>query len=201
MNKGLKNMSNEELVVGYRNTGNEGYLADLISQNAGLFNILAGSYVSSIPHSELEDLLSESYIAMMDAIKDFDESRGFTFSTLLKTYVRQRLNKIYNTETRKKRFTGSTPVSYESLVEINREAGDSITTNIFSVECEDFSSVEFKELVSSLGLNEKEKVVVNVLMQGGSKGEVAKCLNVKPATVTYYLRSLAKKFEIAGVCI
>jgi len=199
MKTGLSNMSNEDLVVAYRESGNEGYLQELITKNTGLFNILAGSYVSSIPHSELEDLLSESYIAMLDAIKDFDASRVFSFSTLLKTYVRQRLNKIYNTETRKKRFTGSSPVSYESLVEINREGGQAPTA--FTVECEDIKSVEFSQLLASMELNEKERVVINILMQGSSKGEVARALNVKPATVTYYIKSLAKKFEIAGVCI
>jgi RNA polymerase sigma factor (sigma-70 family) len=199
MKTGLFNMSNEDLVVGYRESGNEAYLQELMNKNKGLFNLLAGSYVNSIPNSELEDLVSESYIAMLDAIKDFDPSRGFSFSTLLKTYVRQRLNKIYNTETRKKRFTGSSPVSYESLVEINRDGGQAPTA--FTVECEDIRSIEFSEVLASMDLNEKEKVVVNILMQGSSKGEVAKALNVKPATVTYYLRSLAKKFELAGVCI
>lgn len=110
MNTGSRN--NEELVKLYKESRDEAYLAELISQNTGLINILVSSYLSSIPNSELEDLVSESYIPMLKAIEDFDEKQGFSFSTLLKAYVRQHLNRLYNEATRKKRFTGSTPVSY-----------------------------------------------------------------------------------------
>ena len=82
MNKGSRN--NEELVKLYKESRNEEYLAELISQNTGLINILVSSYLSSIPNSELEDLVSESYIPMLKAIEDFDEKQGFSFSTLLK---------------------------------------------------------------------------------------------------------------------
>lgn len=175
-------------------------MAELISQNTGLINILVSSYLSSIPNSELEDLVSESYIPMLKAIEDFDEKQGFSFSTLLKAYVRQHLNCLYNEATRKKRFTGSTPVSYESLVEINKEGGSELDSS-FTVELEDISSVEFMDLLSSLNLNDKEQVAVNVLMAGGTKGEVAKALKCTPATANYYFKSIRKKFVFAGVAV
>ena len=198
MNTGSRN--NEELVKLYKESRDEAYLAELISQNTGLINILVSSYLSSIPNSELEDLVSESYIPMLKAIEDFDEKQGFSFSTLLKAYVRQRLNRLYNEATRKKRFTGSTPVSYESLVEINKEGGSELDSS-FTVELEDISSVEFMDLLRSLNLNDKEQVAVNVLMAGGTKGEVAKALKCTPATANYYFKSIRKKFVFAGVAV
>lgn len=75
MNTGSRN--NEELVKLYKESRDEAYLAELISQNTGLINILVSSYLSSIPNSELEDLVSESYIPMLKAIEDFDEKQGF----------------------------------------------------------------------------------------------------------------------------
>ena len=198
MSKGLKN--NEELVKLYKESRNEEYLAELITQNTGLINILVSSYLSSIPNSELEDLVSESYIPMLKAIEDLDEKQGFRFSTLLKAYVRQHLNRLYNEATRKKRFTGSTPVSYESLVEINKEGGSELDSS-FTVELEDISSIEFMDLLRSLNLNEKEQVAVNVLMAGGTKGEVAKALKCTPATANYYFKSIRKKFVFAGVAV
>lgn len=198
LNAGLR--SNEDLVVLYRESRNEAYLQDLITQNKGLINILVGSYVSSIPNAEHEDLVSESYIPMLRAIEDFDTSLGLTFSNLLKVYVRQHLNRLYNEATRKKRYTGSTPVSYESLVEINKDGGE-VTDSYFTVECEDISSFEFMDLLRSLNLNEKEQVAVDVLMAGGTKGEVAKALNCTPATANYYFKSIRKKFVFAGVAL
>lgn len=198
MSTGLR--SNEELVVLYRESRNEEYLKELITQNRGLINILVGSYVNSIPNAEHEDLVSESYIPMLKAIEDFDASLGLTFSNLLKVYVRQHLNRLYNEATRQKRYTGSLPDSLDRLQEINKEGG-SETDSTFTVECEDISSFEFMELLSSLNLNDKEQVAVNVLMAGGTKGEVAKALKCTPATANYYFKSIRKKFVFAGVCV
>ena len=198
MNTGKR--TNEELVVLYRESGREAYLQELITQNRGLLNILVGGYVESIPNAEREDLISESYIPMLRAIEDFDESLGLTFANLLKVYVKQHLNRLYNEATRKKRYTGSTPVSYEGSVEINRDGGE-VTERYFTVECEDITSVEFFDLLTSLNLNEKEQVAVRVLLAGGTKGEVAKALSCTPATANYYFKSIRKKFVLAGVTL
>lgn len=192
--------TNEELVVAYRTTRNERYLEELINQNKGLMYMIVEPFVHSIPNSELEDLTSEAYIPMLNAIEDFDEERGLTFSNLLKVYVRQHLSRLYNEATRQKRYNGSTSMSYESLAEINREGGSEGDT-YFTVECEDFNSVEFMALISSLGLNEKEQVAVNVLMAGGTKGEFAKALRCTPATANYYFKQLRKKFVLAGYSV
>lgn len=192
--------TNEELVVAYRTTRNEQYLEELINQNKGLMYMIVEPFVHSIPNSELEDLTSEAYIPMLNAIEDFDEERGLTFSNLLKVYVRQHLSRLYNEATRQKRYNGSTSMSYESLAEINREGG-SEGDSFFTVECEDFNSVEFMALISSLGFNEKEQVAVNVLMAGGTKGEVAKALRCTPATANYYFKQLRKKFVLAGYSV
>lgn len=201
MCKGLKTgLSNEELVVTYRETRDEAYLQELISQNTGLLNTWASSYVSSIPNAEQEDLVSESYIPMLRAIEDFNAEAGVNFASFLKVYVRQHFNRLYNEATRQKRYSGSTPVSYEGLVEINKEGGEE-SDSTFTVECEDMRAVEFRAFLNSLDLNFKEQVAVNVLMAGGSKGEVAKSLNCTPATANYYFKSIRKKFVFAGVCI
>ena len=192
--------TNEELVVAYRTTRNERYLEELINQNKGLMYMIVEPFVHSIPNSELEDLTSEAYIPMLNAIEDFDEERGLTFSNLLKVYVRQHLSRLYNEATRQKRYNGSTSMSYESLAEINREGGSEGDT-YFTVECEDFNSVEFMALISSLGLNEKDQVAVKVLMAGGTKGEVAKALRCTPATANYYFKQLRKKFVLAGYSV
>lgn len=192
--------TNEELVQMYKESRDERVLQELMEQNKGLLNILVGSYVTSIPNAEREDLISESYIPMLKAIEDFDSSLGLSFTTLLKAYVKQHLNRLYNEATRQKRYTGSTPVSYEGLVEINKEGGD-ITESSFVVESEDVRMIEFMAFLNSLNLNEKEQVAVNVLMAGGKKGDVAKLLNCTPATANYYFNTIRKKFVFAGVAL
>lgn len=197
MNTGL---SNEVLVREYKESKKEEYLAELIKKNTPLLRMLVEPYLSTIPNSEYEDLISESYIPMLKAIEDFEEARGFAFITLLKAYVRQHLNTLYNEATRKKRYNGSTAISYEALTEINKEGGCELDSS-FSVECEDITAMEFTDLIRSLNLNEKEQVAVNVLMNGGSKGEVAKALSCTPATANYYFKSIRKKFVLAGIAL
>lgn len=197
MNKGF---TNEMLVKNYKESRDESYLAELIKQNTPLLRILVTPYLSSIPHSEYEDLIAESYMPMLKAIEDFDEARGLAFTTLLKAYVRQNLNRLYNEATRKKRYTGSAPVSYEALTEINKEGGCEIDS-YFTVECADVKEFEFQDLINSLSLNDKEQVAVTILMGGGSKGEVAKAFNCTPATANYYFKSIRKKFVLAGVSL
>lgn len=197
MNKGF---INEMLVKNYKENRDESYLAELIKQNTPLLRILVTPYLSSIPHSEYEDLIAESYMPMLKAIEDFDEARGLAFTTLLKAYVRQNLNRLYNEATRKKRYTGSTPVSYEALTEINKEGGCEMDS-YFTVECADVKEFEFQDLINSLSLNDKEQVAVTILMDGGSKGDVAKALNCTPATANYYFKSIRKKFVLAGVSL
>ena len=197
MNKGF---TNEALVKSYKESGNEQFLEELIKKNTPLLRILVEPYLATIPNSEYEDLIAESYIPMLKAIEDFDETRGLAFITLLKAYVRQNLNRIYNEATRKKRYIGSAPLSYEALTEINKEGGCEMDS-YFTVECEEVKEFEFQGLLNSLNLNEKEWVAVNVLMEGGTKGDVAKALNCTPATANYYFKSIKKKFILAGVSL
>lgn len=172
MSKGFITGTNEELIKAYKESRDESYLKELIEANKGLINLLVSPYLTSIPNSELEDLTSESYIPMLRAIEDYDPEQGVAFSTLLKVYVRQHLNRLYNEATRQKRFTGTAPDSLDRLSEINKEGGTE-TDSTFEVECKDFSSVEFMDLLDSLQLNDKEQVAVNILMAGGAKGEIA----------------------------
>lgn len=192
--------NNEDLVRNYKESGNESFLAELIKNNTPLLRILVEPYLATIPNSEYEDLIAESYIPMLKAIEDFDEARGLAFTTLLKAYVRQNLNRLYNEATRKKRYTGTAPLSYEALAEINKEGGCELD-NYFTAECDDVRDIEFQDLLRSLHLNEKEQVAVNILMDGGSKGAVAKALSCTPATANYYFKSIKKKFVLAGVTL
>ena len=193
-------LSNEALVRNYKESGNERFLEELIKKNTPLLRILVEPYLTTIPNSEYEDLIAESYIPMLKAIDDFDEARGLAFTTLLKAYVRQNLNRLYNEATRKKRYIGSALISYEALTEINKEGGSELDS-YFTVECEEVRDVEFRDLLRSLRLNEKEQVAVNILMDGGSKGDVARALNCTPATANYYFKSIKKKFVLAGVSL
>ena len=89
----LQERTNEDLVKEYQTTHNEDLFRALLEKNTGLLHIIVMDY--RIPKYEIEDLLSESYIALIKAVDNFDPTRGVTFTTALKVFVRQHLNRLY----------------------------------------------------------------------------------------------------------
>lgn len=139
----------------------------------------------------MEDLIEECHIACWKAVNAFDPTRGYSFTTCLKGCVNQSLNRLYNEATRKKRFTGSEHISYEELVDINREGGTEADSS-FTIECKDYSSLEVREFLDSISGTIKDVAVM--LLDGFSKKEVAVALNCTPATVTYHIRKLQSAY-------
>ena len=192
--------TNEQMVAEYQSTKSEAVLKEIIKANVGLMNILINPYVESIPNAEFEDLYQEATaFPMMKAIEDYDPTQGVAFCTLLKAYVRQHLNRIYNHEHREKRYPDKPNDSLDRLAEICKD-GD-IDDRNFTVECKDYKSIEFKDLLESIKFTEKERVVVNVLMNGGTNGDCSELLQIAPSSVTYYFKQIGKKLALAGYAI
>lgn len=129
----LQERTNEDLVKEYQTTHNEDLFRALLEKNTGLLHIIVMDY--RIPKYEIEDLLSESYIALIKAVDNFDPTRGVTFTTALKVFVRQHLNRLYNEVTCQKRYNGMDPASYEELVEIHKD-------DVRGLDCDRFSQIE-----------------------------------------------------------
>lgn len=187
MKRNYTDYETEELVVMYQSTQQEEYLQEIIFRNSGLLHSWAWDY-RNIPQIEQEDLIEEGYIACWRAVRKFDLQRGISFSTFLKVEVSQQYNRLYNEATRKKRFAGSEPVSYEGLTEINREGTDMIDVLRF----EDYSSVEVREFVEML--EDTTKKVCVMLVDGMSKSNIAKSLGITPASVSYHVKRLQKAY-------
>lgn len=189
-----KDYETERLVVMYQSTQEEALLSDIIKRNEGLIHTWARSY-SNIPNYDEEDLIEEALIACWKAVGYYDPAKGFTFTSCLKGFVKQSYNRIYESATRQKRYTGTTPDSYERLIEVGKDGN--VDDRNFTVECEDFKSVEFDELLKSVDFTDKERVIVNILMAGGTNGDCSRELDIKPASVTYYFKQIRKKFVLA----
>lgn len=158
----LKDYIIEDLVVMYQSTKRDLILEEIIKRNEGLIYSWVRDY-RNIPNYDEEDLVEEAVIACWSAVEHFEINRGITFSSCLKGFVKQRFNRLYMEVTRKKRFTGQEPISYESLEEIHKEA---------SIEVKVLSELEVQEFINSLDGKMKE-VAVN-LIHGYSKTDIAK---------------------------
>lgn len=183
-----KRYETEALVVMYQSSKKDELLQEIFNRNAGLFHNWAYQY-RNMPHYDMDDLTEEITIACWKAVEGYDPARGVTFTTCLKGYVVQRLNRLYNEVTRKKRYTGTDNASYEELVEIHK---DGVSGKSFSVEFEELSQIEVEEFLESISGTVKDIAVM--LYKGMTKGEVAKALGVTPATTTYHIKRLQQAY-------
>ena len=78
------------------------------------------------------------------------------------------------------------------------EEGDTLGNREFSVECEDYSMVEIRMLMDSLNLSAKERVVINLLMDGNTKPDIARRLGVSTPSVHTYIKRIGQKVNLSG---
>lgn len=181
--KHLKDRTNEDLVIEYQTTHNEDLFRALLEKNTGLLHIIVMDY--RIPKYEIEDLLSESYIALIKAVDNFDPTRGVTFTTALKVFVRQHLNRLYNEVTCQKRYNGMDPASYEELVEIHKD-------DVRGLDCDRFSQIEVDEYLE--GLEAKDRYMVTLLLMGYSLSDCAKAFHVANSSITWRIKRIRKSY-------
>lgn len=94
----LQERTNEDLVREYQTTHNEDLFRALLEKNTGLLHIIVMDY--RIPKYEIEDLLSESYIALIKAVDNFDPKEIATTYTpivRIRDLATQGISKIKNT--------------------------------------------------------------------------------------------------------
>lgn len=186
----LQDFATEELVTMYQTSNSERYLEEIIHRNKGLLHTWATGYLN-IPHSEMEDLMSEGYMALLKAVKAYKPELGYSFTTLLKTCVKQHYNRLYNDATRKKRTDFRGACSYEELVETN---GDNDTAYE-----DDYSMIDLVPYL--LSLNERRKTIVDYLLKGYSYMEISKITHVTPATINFHVKSIRKSFSAYSMAI
>lgn len=178
--------STEDLVLEYRRTNDEEYIEEILRRNKGLIYMWAIQYLN-IPHSEADDLVSEGYIALMQAVSGFDPAMGYSFTSCLKGCVCRRLNKIYKWETRDKRGAGSVAVSYEELI------GLSGGGEVRSSSEDDYSHIDAEKYLEQLQAT--QRTIVEYLLQGYGKVEIADLLQITPATISYYMKQIKKNYD------
>lgn len=182
MQETYKRYSTEKLVDMYQSTQNEVYLQEIFRKNEGLLRMWVWDY-RNIPHYDEADLLEEGYLACWQAVEHFDPNKGYTFTSCLKGYIKQRFNRLYNEATRQKRYTGSELVSYEDLEEINKE---------YSIEVDTLSDIAVKDFINSL--DDKLQYIAIRLLDGCSKGDIARGLGITPASTTYHIKRLQQAY-------
>ena len=202
MKKNYNDYAVDELVAQYKQDKNERVFAEIMEKTKGLIYVFARSYSRSIIGAEMEDLISEGNLILWDAVQTFDDTRDCRFTTYLCGCLKRNYNTLFSMCNCKKRNPGCFVQSYEQLNSNSKheEDGNSLGNSECSVECEDYSMIEVRSLLESLKLSDRERLVVNLLMDGNSKPDIARELGVKTPSVHTYVKRIGKKLIAAGLC-
>lgn len=87
-------MTNEDLVKTYQE-GDEEAMAMIVENNRGLVNLLVNQYynLTEISYLDRDDLEQLGYIGLMEAVKGFDLSMGFKFTSYATTAIKGHISR------------------------------------------------------------------------------------------------------------
>lgn len=194
-------LSDEKLVEIYKETEDERAFEQLMKNTEQMRYSIAERYLN-IPDSEVEDLMSEGAMEMLVAVKNYDSAQyKASFKSFLYTAISRKYKNMFRVATSKKRDAHGMVLSYEQINgNCDCDGEENTLGNIaFSVECEDYSMTEIAMVVEALELSERERVVVNLLMGGMDKPDIARTLGVKTPSVHKYIERIGKKMILSGV--
>ena len=169
----------------------------IIVDNRGLIlSIIKKHYPSVYFTYDFEDYIQEGYIALYNATKYFDESKGNQFSTLATRFIRNRLY-TYSTRAENKMKQISS-----NVISTSKEIGPGITIldalkSKIDIENSYVESSERKELINKLNeiLPKKSKIAFQLMLQRKSRKEIAELLGCTNQNIDSCIRIIKKHVE------
>lgn len=134
---------------------------------------------------EMDDLQSLALLGLVKAARDYDEKRGYKFSNLAITIMR---NEILQ-EVRRQR-------KQRNQVSLNSPIVDGLFTlgDVLEDKQNGFAEAEIQTLIEELEENEK-KAVRMILFQGMKQSEVADIIGMPQTMISRYYRSGLQKLR------
>lgn len=134
---------------------------------------------------EMDDLQSLALLGLVKAARDYDEKRGYKFSNLAITIMR---NEILQ-EVRRQR-------KQRNQVSLNNPIVDGLFTlgDVLEDKQNGFAEAEIQTLIEELEENEK-KAVRMILFQGMKQSEVADIIGMSQTMISRYYRSGLQKLR------
>lgn len=134
---------------------------------------------------EMDDLQSLALLGLVKAARDYDEKRGYKFSNLAITIMR---NEILQ-EVRRQR-------KQRNQVSLNSPIVDGLFTlgDVLEDKQNGFAEAEMQALIEELEENEK-KTVRMILFQGMKLSEVADIIGMSQTMISRYYRSGLQKLR------
>lgn len=153
----------------------------MVSDNLGLAHMMVRKY--PLPKGyDYEDMYQEACIAIFAAAKEFDQAKGFKFSTIATKLIANSFYQIFRSQNADKR-TGIC-VSIFSPTTDNLELIDMISNDLSGPEDEAIASETLETLL------EADKKLVMLKLEGKTQAEIGKEIGCYQVYVSRKLRKL-----------
>lgn len=165
-------------------------LAEIIAECESTFKYFCIKY-RNLP-MDSEDIRAELLIELIKAVDKYDLESGYEFKTFFSKYCNQRLHKLHRdlgTQGRTQHNEEGERVSdlsYNVMIENGYDVVESYCS---------YTDVETKMLLESLPLEDTEKFICERLALGYRPSEIADCLGLSPAMITYQVKKIREKFK------
>lgn len=154
----------------------------MVTDNLGLAHMMVRKY--PLPRGyDYEDMYQEACIELFKASKEYDESKGFKFSTIATTCMANRFNKILRDQNAAKR-TG-TCISMHTQTVDDMELMDLLSDDSVMDPVDEAIASETLEI-----LMEEEETIVRLRMGGMSQEDIGKEIGYSQVHVYRKLRKL-----------
>lgn len=181
-----KNLSDEELAVLAAN-GDDEAMAHLISAVAPIAKAKASGFANA--RISNEDLTQEGMLGFLDAVKNFNPSRGVPFKAFAETCINNRIISAVRMNFNSKNAALSNAVSFESD-SVDIAAG----TDPADIISDKFETQYLSELLES-GLSEFEKKVIDLRLRNKSYAQIAQELGRSEKAVDNALQRIKSKMR------
>lgn len=175
-------------------------IEQLIQENKGLIVNVIKKYLPGVIHSyELDDYIQEGNIAIYNAARYFDKSKGNEFSTLAFTFIKNRLI-VYSKRAENKLKQSPTNIN---IVSIHKEIGpgitilDAIKDKKTNIENSYVENDERKRMIEKLNkiLPKKSKIAFHYMLQRKSRKEISEILGCTNQNIDSCIRIIKKHVE------
>lgn len=159
----------------------------LVLNNQGII----GTVLKSLNLNPLdEDLFATGLVGIVKATNKFDAEKGFAFSTYATQIVRNEILQLFRKKRIVPRFSLDEPcrskdgveVSYAEIIADDRRFDEEI-----------IESVKFESVIKSL--NEREKRIIFLKMDGEKQDEIANMCGISQAQVSRIIKKVREKIK------
>ena len=173
--------------------------ADLISENEPLIIRLSNQW--HVPKLEVDDLISEGYIAALAAIDKFDDTRGVKFSTFLHNVIVNHFrNLLRNASTQKRAVMQE--VSLYSPIGIDEDGSELYLidqlASTSNTEQEALNNIEYQNRIEGLYAacrTTSDIELVHSLIEGETLSKIATSCDETPVQLSNRLKKIRRRMK------